>query len=436
MVDVDPRLRWAVEEVARLQEEARFGVAPREGGPIEFPPEQPGPRVVPAVPGGIPEEATAARSSARASQLTPKEIQSHLRAGMSLQDVARLAGTDVAWIERFIGPILAEREGIVEVVKASVISRPRLGRSGVPVGQAIVANLRERKLNVSPELLDDGWRAARRAGAWEVTFRYTVRGQIREAHFGLDADTRTAKALNQVASQIGWRPGVETGAPPGPEEMAEEEQTPDPDVAPRPAPEPTARATPAPTARATPTAKSQPAKGQPARGAAGGRLAAKPSPARGRQGVSRPGPLAAESPRPQGNRSERTIRTDGSARNQTTPPTEGPARRRSSFEPPDSDEGPEQERRAEPPARRGPSPRGAGPSDERRSFARSSSSPRPRRLLSETDGPEWNAAVARKRASRTGGAGARSERGSETPRQAQRPRPQKKRLPDDWLLEH
>lgn len=421
MIDVDARLRWAIEEVVRLQEEARFGVAAREGGEVEFPPEDPRPMLA-AVAREVPAEVAAGRPPGRASQLTPKEIQSHLRAGLSLQEVARLAGTEIAWIERFIGPILAEREGIVEAVKASVISRPRLGRSGVAVGDAIVANLRERKLNVSPEVLNDGWRAVRRAGAWEVTFRYTVRGQIRDAHFGFDVDTRAVKALNQVASQIGWRPGIEAGTPADQqdseelEESQESQETPEPEAPTRP---PTV-----PTGRATPPAKGQPARGQAARVGTGAGSPVTPASARGGQRAPRPGPPGEESPRRQG-----PVRNPGAARNPGTGP------RGSSFSPESAERGPEQARRADPAARRGPSPRGAGPSDERRSFARSSSSPRPRRLLTDADGPEWNEAVARKRASRTGAAGSRSGRGSEAPNQSQRPRPQKKRLPDDWLLD-
>jgi hypothetical protein len=112
--------------------------------------------------------------------------------------------TDVAWVMRFNGPIVAERGGVVEAVKASLISRPRLGRSRMTVGDAIVANLRERKIHLPPEILDEGWSAVRRDGYWEVTFRYLSRGQPREARFAYDLEKRSVRHLNALAAQLGW----------------------------------------------------------------------------------------------------------------------------------------------------------------------------------------------------------------------------------------
>ena len=44
---------------------------------------------------------------------SPREIQSHIRAGMSAADVAELLGVSLEVVERFEGPVLAEREHIV-----------------------------------------------------------------------------------------------------------------------------------------------------------------------------------------------------------------------------------------------------------------------------------------------------------------------------------
>src|SRR2546430_322682 len=137
--------------------------------------------------------------------LTPKEIQAELRSGKSVQEVAELAGTDTSWIERFLSPILAERKGIVDSVMTGVISRPRQGRSSCNVGQAIVANLKDRKVAISPDDLEEGWSVARRKGQWEVTFRYSLRGQEKQAQFAYDPDGGVT-AMDAEASVIGWRP--------------------------------------------------------------------------------------------------------------------------------------------------------------------------------------------------------------------------------------
>jgi hypothetical protein len=91
VVSIDPRLKRTLKEVARLEEE----------GPAEPPP-----------------RAGASRSQSRTSQLTPKEIQALLRAGKTVEQVAKLADTDAAWVERFNNPIIAEKAGVIDDVKS------------------------------------------------------------------------------------------------------------------------------------------------------------------------------------------------------------------------------------------------------------------------------------------------------------------------------
>ena len=47
-------------------------------------------------------------------KIAPKDIQAHIRAGMSAQDVASITGAPLDYIQRFEGPILAEREFVVQ----------------------------------------------------------------------------------------------------------------------------------------------------------------------------------------------------------------------------------------------------------------------------------------------------------------------------------
>jgi hypothetical protein len=47
-------------------------------------------------------------------KLAPKDIQSHIRSGMSAQDVASITGVPLDYIQRFEGPVLAEREYVIE----------------------------------------------------------------------------------------------------------------------------------------------------------------------------------------------------------------------------------------------------------------------------------------------------------------------------------
>ena len=64
------------------------------------------------------------------SALTPREMQSRLRAGRSIEEVAAEAGVDTEWVARFAVPILAEQAQVVELARNMVYSKPRLGESG------------------------------------------------------------------------------------------------------------------------------------------------------------------------------------------------------------------------------------------------------------------------------------------------------------------
>lgn len=186
IVEVDKRLLGALDEVAKLEAEAKGpGEAERQ-------------KTLPAQ--GLPPAAV------RSSSLSPKEIQTMLREGKSEEQVAKLAETEVAWIRRFTGPIIAERAGVIDSVKAGSITKPRLGPSACNVGQAIEQNLSEKRIQMDPETYERSWKASRRGGLWQVVFQYSSRGKRKMARFSFDPETRTVTATNPVALEVGWRP--------------------------------------------------------------------------------------------------------------------------------------------------------------------------------------------------------------------------------------
>jgi hypothetical protein len=178
LVSIDGRLRRTLTEVERLEAEEKDKKSAKAVEEKKPPP----------------------------SQLTPKEIQKLIRSGKSSQEIAKLAETDVAWIERFAPPILAEMAGVVDAVRRATISKARLGPSGLRVGDAITSYLGERRVSLDPEEMDEAWRARKRNAHWEVSFRYVSRGQRKLANFAYDAETREVRPLNNTAIEIGWRP--------------------------------------------------------------------------------------------------------------------------------------------------------------------------------------------------------------------------------------
>ena len=59
------------------------------------------------------------------SSLRPREIQARIRAGESLEEVARDAGMPVERVQAFAGPVLAEREHVVGLALAAPSSLAR-----------------------------------------------------------------------------------------------------------------------------------------------------------------------------------------------------------------------------------------------------------------------------------------------------------------------
>jgi Protein of unknown function (DUF3071) len=137
-----------------------------------------------------------------ASDLSPKEIQARLRAGLSVEQVAREAGVPIGKVERYAGPVLSEREQVLDGARTATMTRPRGGSSKLPLGAAIDANLNA-QVYARPDTGE--WSAYRGPdGTWVVTYDVTVRGRRRRAEWAHHPAAREVTALNTYASQLGF----------------------------------------------------------------------------------------------------------------------------------------------------------------------------------------------------------------------------------------
>src|SRR6476469_8612360 len=57
------------------------------------------------------------------SALSPREIQTRIRSGESLEDVAKVAGIPLDRVERFAAPVIAEREYVAAQAMSSSVRR-------------------------------------------------------------------------------------------------------------------------------------------------------------------------------------------------------------------------------------------------------------------------------------------------------------------------
>lgn len=137
----------------------------------------------------------------RDSGVTPKEIQSRLRAGESPEQIAASAGVPVARVERFAGPVLSERERIIEEARATYVSRSRRGPSTLPLGDAVDAALAETS-GLRPESVV--WTARRlESGHWLVQVSYIARARTRTSSWVYEPHTRSITASDTASAALG-----------------------------------------------------------------------------------------------------------------------------------------------------------------------------------------------------------------------------------------
>ena len=138
-------------------------------------------------------------------KLPPREVQRLLRAGRSVEQVARSAGMDVAWVQRFLGPVLDERTIAIQDLQRARLEKPRLGISRATLGDSVIRNLRARRAKITEEELADMWDASRVDGApWTVSLTFPYRGRQQRAIWRYDPHRREVTSANRLGSDLGW----------------------------------------------------------------------------------------------------------------------------------------------------------------------------------------------------------------------------------------
>lgn len=147
------------------------------------------------------------------SKIAPRDIQKMLRAGRTPDAIAKLAGVPVAFVERFLRPVLDERLGIIQEFQTLRFSKQRLGESGAAIGEAVARNLKSRRVELDAEELADSWSATRTDGnPWTVALRFRARGREMRAAWRFDPPTRTILAMNPLAADLAYVSGSRSRA--------------------------------------------------------------------------------------------------------------------------------------------------------------------------------------------------------------------------------
>ncbi len=156
-----------------------------------------GPVAPVAVP--APEPAAAPRPRPASSHpLSPREIQTRVRAGESAQDLADDSATPMDKIMLFAYAVLEERSRVADEAR-----RARARRDGdgnlVPFGETVDSRFAAHA--IEPQSVE--WDSFRRPdGSWVVSAAWTADGTERHAHWAFSLTARTVLPLDQVSSDL------------------------------------------------------------------------------------------------------------------------------------------------------------------------------------------------------------------------------------------
>jgi len=152
------------------------------------------------------EAEAAAPSKQTESSLSVREVQARLRRGRTIDQVAREAGVDAAWVARFAVPILAEQAEVIRAARTTRMTKQRIGLSSATLGEAVYRNLAERGVTDPRDELDRGWRAHQLTdGVWLVSITYTMGGVEREAVWEYDEREGSLRSRGRLGTQLGFR---------------------------------------------------------------------------------------------------------------------------------------------------------------------------------------------------------------------------------------
>lgn len=150
----------------------------------------------------------AVQATGTSRRLAPKEIQAHIRSGMSAQDVASITGVPIEYIQRFEGPILAEREFVIESALAVPVHTAKdteFGDDHATFGSAILARLHE--LSATGERWAS-WKEE--SSGWVVKLSFTADQIDHDARWRFDPKRSSLAPLNNEAEALS-RQGEVTG---------------------------------------------------------------------------------------------------------------------------------------------------------------------------------------------------------------------------------
>ena len=159
------------------------------------------------------------------ARLAPREIQAYIRSGMSAEDVATITGAPLDHIQKFEGPVLAEREFVVtsalNVPVHTALETDPLAQ-GVTFGMAIRSRLVD--LNATSERWAS-WKDA--ATGWIVKLSFTADQIDHDARWNFDPKKQALDPINNEATTLSQQGNLTGGLIPRLRAVHQEERSQD-----------------------------------------------------------------------------------------------------------------------------------------------------------------------------------------------------------------
>jgi transcriptional regulator with XRE-family HTH domain len=150
-----------------------------------------------------------ARSPHNGPRVSPKEIQARIRAGLSAEEVAAVTGASVDTVQRFEGPVLAEREYILNTALA-VTTQSSVETEDGQTSSAFGAVIRSR-LN-SLDATTRRWVAWKdESGSWVIKVEFTANEIDHYAHWSFEPRKHALTPLNSDAGSLSQKGDLSSG---------------------------------------------------------------------------------------------------------------------------------------------------------------------------------------------------------------------------------
>ncbi len=139
---------------------------------------------------------SAAEAAGHARAATPREVQTQIRAGLTTQEVCDATGWTVERVQRYEGPILAEREHIAGLARRAHVRTHERSSPAPSLESRVHDRLRVRGVDL--DLVS--WDSMRPdGGQWSVYVRFMAGQRIRQAGWTFEPSTRSVDAIDDEA---------------------------------------------------------------------------------------------------------------------------------------------------------------------------------------------------------------------------------------------